>query len=1311
MTIYPLPFDFGKPLSRDEELAECRRSGSVLAASITATKPHGHRERHQKPGLALRIRAQGRASREQTRVWLMDNARLLQTAEKEALEFASGLHRFPVASDGTSPETARVALIAGAYLDQVQGHFADESFVAFLDGFQSRATLEMGEIWALKPTLQLEILTRLVGAPSTMWAPLVSSLRHVGETAWKELFEAASLVHRALADDPVGAYSRMDFESRDLYRKVVGGLAKHSPMSEPQIAAAAVDLAREAFAVSDGSRAAIRRSHVGYYLLENVTPLRERTAYRPSPDERAMDLILRYPTAFYLGSVELLTFVIVAVMLSGNGRLTPVFGALLLLLLPATQAASDFVNHLVTYLARPRVLPKLDFSEGIPDDCTTMVAVPTLLLKEAQIRDLVLDLEIRFLANRDPNLHFALLTDSPDSDCPVDDRDTLVDVCRKLIEGLNRRYAGSPFFLFHRHRIYNDSEGRWMGWERKRGKLLDLNRLIRGGFDAFPVKVGDLSVLERVKYVITLDSDTQLPRESAAKLIGAIAHPLNAAVLDPTGKIVVEGYGILQPRIGISVQSAARSRFAGLYSGETGFDIYTRAVSDVYQDLFGEGSFTGKGIYEVEALHEVLEQRFPENALLSHDLIEGAYARVALVSDIELIDDYPSHFSAYNRRKHRWVRGDWQILRWIQSEVPDFHRDMVPNPITLISRWKIIDNLRRSLFEPGLLVFLLASWFFLRGAPAYWTVAGVAILFLPVYFDLLFALMRVPLRRRALPAWIRDTARAFGKGHAIALFSLIFLMHQALVSLDAIARSVMRVFITKRRLLEWETAAEAEAEVRSKATVDVYLEWTPGLAVAVGLLVWLIRPGALPAAAPILTLWVASRGVSAWLNRAPRTMNRALPKEDAEWLREIAEKMCRFFRDWSSPTTHWLIPDSVREDGEAALRVSPTNVAMLLNANIAALHFGVITLAEFIFDTRKTLDSVAALPKYRGHLFNWYDVASLEPLEPRFVSTVDSGNLAASLWTLKQAALAFAAEPRAKHGLTAEMTAELGEIASICGAMVREMDFRFLYYRRKKLLSVGYNATNGKIEPSSYDLLASEARIAVFVAIAKGDIPQEAWFHLGRGHTLFGGERALLSWTGTMFEYLMPALWMRHYTGTITEQSTRAVVRIQREFARQKGVPWGISESACLGEKPGVYGYAPFGIPTLALKAAAPSEALVISPYSSFLALGVNPVAALNNLRQMEEYGWSGRYGFYEAVDYTRAGGEIVRSWMAHHQGMALLAICNLLFDNPMQRYFHAEPHVLATELLLHERVPSAVEAEQETFPVPEAPMAMPAEA
>ncbi len=690
--------------------AEIRSAGTVLANSIRDTLPRWGRRRRPRKGLALRVLSRALQSKVKTRTPLLENTRLIHAAEKQSSELASTLHQLPAAVTNSGHEVSRVLLIAGSYLDTVQSRFSEESCVEFLAGFQAVEILRMAEVWALKPALMLEILNRLLEAPEGMWPFLVASLRQIGEADWKEIFEAASVVHCILEGDPAGCYARMDFDSREVYREAVGSLARHSSRTEQEVAMAAVGLAREWHAVCDESRASVRRSHVGHYLLEGGLPqLRSRIKYRPPARASLANLAVRYPTAFYLIGVELLTFAAVVGILTGRGHLIPVFAGMVLLILPASQTAVEFMNRLVTFLVRPRRLPRLDFSKGVPDDCATMVAVPTLLLNEAQVRDLVLDLEIRFLANSGPNVYFALLTDSPDSDRRVDERDRLVDFCRQLIEALNRRYPGSPFFHFHRHRTYNDSEARWMGWERKRGKLLDLNRLLRGAFDAFPTKTGDLSVLERIRYVLTLDSDTQLPRDAAARLIGTIAHPLNAAVVDPVQQVVVEGYGILQPRIGISIRSASSSRLAALYSGETGFDIYTRAISDVYQDLFGEGIFTGKGIYEVDVMRTVLERRFPENALLSHDLIEGAYARVALVSDIELIDDYPSHFSAYNRRKHRWVRGDWQILRWLWPRVPNFNRDLIPNPISVISRWKIFDNLRRSLIEPALVILLLGG--------------------------------------------------------------------------------------------------------------------------------------------------------------------------------------------------------------------------------------------------------------------------------------------------------------------------------------------------------------------------------------------------------------------------------------------------------------------------------------------------------------------------------------------------------------------------------------------------------------------------
>ena len=763
--------------------------------------------------------------------------------------------------------------------------------------------------------------------------------------------------------------------------------------------------------------------------------------YRPPWRVRLPRLLLCYPTGFYLFGIELLTLLMVFGVLSRVGIHAEVYAALLFLALPATQAAVDFMNNLATFLLPPRVLPQLDFSEGIPDDCVTLVAVPTLFTNEAQVHDLVLDLEIRFLANRDRNLYFALLTDTADSDRPEEERDKLVELGERLIEGLNQRFRDgrhSPSSCSTATASYNESEGRWMGWERKRGKLLDLNQFLRGGFDAFPVKVGDVAVLPDVKYVITLDSDTQLPRDSAARLVGAIAHPLNRAVIDPSKGIVVEGYGIVQPKIGISVQSASRSRLAPLYSGQTGFDIYTLAVSDVYQDLFGEGIFTGKGIYEVDALREVLGRRFPENALLSHDLIEGAYARAGLATDIELIDDYPSHFSAYSRRKHRWVRGDWQIVRWMHSRVPSFGGEMIRNPISLISQWKILDNLRRSVLEASLVLLLLNGWFWLPGGPAFWTAVAVGMWSIPRFPDLGFALLGVPHRWRSVPAWLSETGRRFFDSALVTMCSLIFLLHQALASMDAIVRSIGRVFVTRKKLLQWETAAEAEVAGRPKSAVDRYLEWTPWISIALALALWRLRPEALPYAAPILLLWALSRPFSSFLNRRPREGHSRLNRTDMQLMRESADRIWRFFHDWSTASTNWLIPDSVNEDGTVDLRLSPTNLGMLLNARIAAVHMGAMPLAEFVFQTRCTLDRVVRLPKHWGHLLNWYDIRTLEPLQPRFISTVDSGNLAVCLWTLKQAALAMASESKVKLGIPKDLDAGLRAIAEICERLVQE---------------------------------------------------------------------------------------------------------------------------------------------------------------------------------------------------------------------------------------------------------------------------------
>jgi hypothetical protein len=1289
---------------------------------------------------------------EENRTWLHENSRVIRTALREIEGLSKGGNRYPVVEEpkagGAVP---RCYAVAHAFLDAASEILQTDELEAFLAGLQEKGALAMREIWALKPTLQLVILERIPEAarePVKRIPSLINSLRAIGEAEWKTVFEACNVIDPVLRRDPVGVYAQMDYESRELYRKALASMAFHSKISEPEIARRVVDLA-EASKSKYGTAyaAANRRAHIGYYLIDGgAAQLKADIGYKPSLMQRLRDLVLKYPNGFYLVGIEIMTFLVVVLLLIGLDELTPIVAGFFLLLLPATQAAVDFMNHLTTWILPPRQLPKLDLSNGIPHGSATMVAVPTLLLNEAQIRELVNDLEIRYLANSDPELFFALVTDWPDAPQETMDRDNLVDVCRHLIEDLNRHYGSAgrtPFYMFHRHRMFNPREGAWMGWERKRGKLLDLNQLLRGGFDSFPVKVGTTAVLPTIRYVITLDSDTQLPRDAAQRLIGTLAHPLNRAVIDPRTNMVVEGYGILQPRIGVSIQSAARSRLASIYSGQTGFDIYTRAISDVYQDLYGEGIFTGKGIYDVDAFRTVLERRFPENWLLSHDLIEGAYARAALVSDIELIDDYPSHFSAYSRRKHRWVRGDWQILRWLFASVPNADNKRIPNPTNLISRWKMLDNARRSLFDPATLLLLLAGWFYLPGEPWYWTLASLAMLLIPVYAQLLFSILRA--KRQGFGAWLLDTARTFLKGHFTVLLHVTFLLHQALLALDAIGRSLLRTFVTKRKLLEWETAAEAESTKRKKSTVDVYLEWSPLVAVVIGFLVWWLRPEAFRVALPIVSLWFGARFISAWLNRAPRLKRNQLTRRDHALLRETALRTWRFFREHSGPHNNWLIPDNVRKGGVAVNRLSPTNLGFLLNSRIAAVHFGYLGLPEFARETRLTLETVLRLPRCRGHLYNWYDLHSLLPLDPLFVSTVDSGNLAGCLWTLKQAARAWNENPPSPELLQAgiaeiknlietldessaerewwerelekreeaataaagNVSADLHWISDISHNLVSEMDCRFLYQPRKKVLSIGYDARTDEVAPSSYDLLASESRIGGFIAVAKGEVPQQSWFHLGRKHVLVEGQKVLMSWTGTMFEYLMPAIWMRHYRDTIMEQSLRAAVSVQRSAGRKFGVPWGISESACGRDDSCDYGYAAFGIPELAMKRV-PGNSIIISPYSSFLALHVDPKAAVNNAHRMASLGWTGELGFIEAVDYgpDRKEPHPIPMWMAHHQGMILLSICNLLHSSPLQNYFHSEPHVLATELLLHERVPRHIvihDEEPVAAPVPAA--------
>lgn len=1399
--------------------------------------------------------------------WIRENLHMLWAELGNTRNAFKLLRRLPHVRTPRGTTIPRAAGVAEAFLHAVEFDFSERAFTTYVAAFQESTALKFRELWALLPAMELTLLEQVAARgrkalenpePSQGIGICVRSLRDINQLHWKEVLEPLIAFDKVLREDPVGVYARMDFESRNFYRETLVKIAERADSTEMEVAQEALALARRAKQQTyDDPRQAARESHIGYYLVgQGSEQLCQKVGFRPSFVSSVRKFLRTHPDEFYLPGIEVLTFGIMsAIVLLLTSTFTPpalILLSMVALLLPCSQSAVQLMNYLTTALLRPEILPKFDFSKEIPEDCTTLVAVPALLLNEKQIHRLVQDIEVRYLGNHDRNLHFALLTDLPDSPVPSREDDPLVDLCAKLVKELNEKYSAQQsgsFLMLHRHRIYNPREKVWMGWERKRGKLMDLNKLLTGHYDSFPVKAGDLSVLPSVRFVITLDSDTELPRGSAQRLIGTLAHPLNQAIVDPEKNIVIAGYGILQPRVRVSVQSAARSRLANIYSGQTGFDIYTRAVSDVYQDLYGEGIFAGKGIYEVEIVHRVLEHRFPQNALLSHDLIEGAYARAGLVTDTEVIEDYPSHYSAYNRRKHRWLRGDWQITNWLFSRVPDEHGRMVQNPISLVSQWKIFDNLRRSLVEPATFLLFVLGWLVLPGSARSWTIAAAGILFVPVWFEFLFTLIRSIAEQKLAVA--REALSVLITTNLSVLLNLIFLPHQMLVSLDAVVRTLIRRLVTRQRLLEWETAAEAEIGGAKRTPVDVYLNWMPLIAVVLGGVVYLVRHTSIYSALPILALWALSKPVSVWLNAPPRPSRTEASDKDKRFLRRAGIRTWRYFAEFSTEEHNWLIPDNLQEEPyRVAARVSPTNVGFLLNARQVACEFGYLTVPEFAELTANTLATIRKMPRERGHLYNWYETRALKPLPPLFVSSVDSGNLVASLWTLQQGCLSLIEQPvlrpdlaegfvdhlriladlrlfsqrlverierkseskdwansllkfphsaldrisannaeGSKHSedvtwfagqarirlrafrqsmvrlvpwmlldfaelrrdpalllpdesislkdlpeaLTrlearlqiaidsrpasesqpnrqsllqrllslvsgARMDAvrliqDLQSLAADSGKLADEMEFGFVWNARRKLLSIGYEKAKDEVHSACYDLLASESRIAAFVAIAKDEIPQETWFLLARTHTTDRGRPVLISWTGTMFEYLMAPLWMRTYPGTLLDRSRHAAARSQQEFTALKRIPWGISESAyARRDDAGNYSYNAFGIPQLATFHG-DVDALVISPYSSFLALDTLPKAALQNLRKMAHDGWFGAYGFYESADYGpsdrsswRPDYELVRCWMAHHQGMSLLSIANFLRDGIVQEWFHSHPRVQATELLLHEK-------------------------
>jgi cyclic beta-1,2-glucan synthetase len=1324
---------------------------------------------------------------------------------------------------------------------------------------------------------------------------VITSMRTMATFDWAEFFESVSLVDEVLR--AASRFGAMDFPTRDQYRHAIEDLARASRRSELDVTRQALALARRAASATPRSGASPddRSEEPGYYLIsEGRSLLEQELGCRVPLPRRLFRALLSGATPGYLvGGAAVSAILLALPLLAGHAAGTgPVALVLLglLALIPASDLAVALVNRAVAWLVGPRALPRLELPDGVPASLRTVVVVPVLLTSEAAIEEHVNHLEIHFLANPDGDIHFALLSDwidAPSETMPEDDR--LLAAAAVGIAGLNARHGAPPaggerFLLLHRRRIWSAGEDKWMGWERKRGKLDELNHLLMGTGDTTFTKPGGRrpQVPSGVRYVITLDADTRLPRGAATRLVGTMAHPLNRPAFDAQAGRVVEGYAVLQPRITPSMPiDPARSLFQRIFAGPAGIDPYATATSDVYQDLFGEGSYTGKGIYDVAAFTAALEGRVPENSLLSHDLFEGIFARAGLVTDIELFEEFPTDYEVAAGRQYRWARGDWQLLPWIIKG--DGVGGTRGTWISLIGMWKIVDNLRRTLSPPTAWLTLIAAWVLPHGAPLVWTafVLGTIALpaLMPAFADVIPARPGISKRTH-----IRSIARGFALAASQVALGITFLAHQAWLMGDAIARTLVRLYLTRRRLLEWTAAAQAESEL-SRDVTGVYRRMRGALiltATAAALVV-LLRPEGAGLAGPFLALWALSPLVSRWVSRPSRpSSTRVLAFSDATLLRSTARRTWRFFEIFVGPDDAFLPPDNFQEDPRpvVAHRTSPTNIGLYLLSIVSARDFGWLGILDTLDRLEATLATMRRLERFRGHFYNWYDTGGLRPLEPRYVSTVDSGNLAAHLLTLDRACrnavdfplldrhvfagiedalllvqdaasvltenrrsqtvtlgqlaearealaaglrdppaspaesaarvrrLAHAADtlvdvaraltaeredadqsdlviwaeaarasvtshrrdldtlmpwtallegtapdptpaldallrsPCAPTELSDRAEAAIDELTTLRDATLREgsaqteatarieeligrlarsadagrvlvrrllaagrlarelfdaMEFGFLFDPSQKLFSIGYRDIDGGLDPSAYDLLASEARLASFIAIAKGDVPVSHWFHLGRPMTPVGLGSALVSWSGSMFEYLMPELVMHVLPGSLLAETSRLVVRRQMSYGAEHRVPWGISESAYnVRDLDLTFQYSNFGVPGLGLERGL-SEDLVVAPYATALAAMVDPGAAARNFSSLVAAGAQGPYGFYEALDYTGSrlpdgsSVAIVRAYMAHHQGMTLVALANALCDGVMRSRFHAEPIIQATELLLQERVPRDV--------------------
>ena len=1436
--------------------------------------------------------------------WLLDNDFQIYRAIKQVKEdLPTAFHNnLPALQEIGQPGFPRIFAIAHELLRATHLQMSLPAAISFIATYQQSSPLTIAELWAFPVMLRMACLEIMVPAMTTLLdadlilpfkptegaavlhsldetervARSIANLSLIAAISWEDFFDQTSEVERILRHDPSGYYARMDFETRDHYRRRVEEIASYSEITEIEVADESVKQSKACSPDQAGH-------HLGHWLTGEGRPaFQENLGLRLPLAERLRCKAIAcanflYPAALILFLLGALALPAAYLSVITNAGAIEWLVTLLIMAFPASIIATSTVQWLVTTIVPPKILSKLDFSKGLPADCKTIVVIPVLVGRPDEVEGLMDQMDMHWLANNDPHLQIGLLADLADAateQTPLDD--AIIDHLISCVETLNQKHGGlslDPFHLLLRPRQYNSAEGCWMAWERKRGKLEQFNQLlIEGNDSAFSHHIGNRAALEHIRFVVTVDADTILPTGSVAQLAATLAHPQNSARFDQQSGRVVSGYSIVQPRVEMGPQQAGRTLFNRFFAGDTAIDIYSHAVSNVYQDLFGSGIFVGKGIYDVAAFHRSIDGRVRENTILSHDLLEGALGRVALASDIVLYEGYPERYPDYIKRWHRWVRGDWQLLPWLRLRVRGKDGKILENPLSALDKWKINDNLRRSLVPPSLLLMVVIGWLFLPGSPWFWTALAVFANASQLFTDLVTGLA-TGRRQGAVRGWLAQQVDQSGRW----LLSVVFLPYESTIALHAIGLSLWRQTVSHKHRLQWTPAAQQAAQGRannSRVSIWHQMRSGPVIAVVTAGALFLIAPSSLPAATPILLLWFLAPEISLWLERPRHKVPTPLNNEDVHFLRQLARRTWLYFETFAGPQDNWLPPDNYQgaPHEEIAHRTSPTNIGMLLLASGTAWDLGYLGAQELAARTSNIFDTLDRLQTYRGHLLNWYDTVSLEPLEPRYVSVVDSGNLAGCLVAhaelLKEISQPDGVEWQRRSGLgdvvglfsdaigslkvsddeldnglhrlqlslsslsenpsewhpglqemfdqhlpsieraigtlaaagsiptsmlreihswldrfhhqlktmlqdiefltpwlkltdtpapleqtfaritdlldanansarfyeaitilgdvsstnakerswlaklqnaietantnQTQLAQQLAQLSGRAGQIAEQMDFTPFYDADRRLFYIGYNTSADRMDPHHYDLLASEARLASYFAIAHQHVPVEHWFHLGRPVMRSREGLTLISWNGSMFEYLMPRLLMSSAPQTLLYESERVAVEIQQQYGKERGTPWGVSESAYADRDPGNrYQYQAFGVPGLGLKRGLAKD-LVIAPYASALALQVAPADAAANLRIIMDAGYCGLFGVFDAVDFTRErlidNNSVmpVNAYMAHHQGMIICAIGNSLLDDILVRRFERDPRMRAISLLLNERIPNELPSEVE---------------